>query len=143
MTENTANTLNKLNADGSIAQTINVGTAPLYPVFDGTNIWVPNSDSNSLTVVRVKDAAGNPLASAFELATLTGNGLNRPFAAAFDSERILVTNMDGNSVSMWKAADLTPLGSFATGTNTFPRGACSDGLNFWIVLNGTNKLARF
>jgi hypothetical protein len=138
-----SSTLHKLNADGSIAQTINVGHGPSFPVFDGTNIWVPNLISNSVSVVRVKDAQGNPLTTAFELATLTGNDLNFPRTAAFDGERILVTNNEGHSVSLWKAADLTPLGSFPTGDFTRPFGACSDGLNFWIALSGTNKLARF
>jgi hypothetical protein len=137
------NTLLKLNSDGSIAQTINISSGPQYPVFDGTNIWVPNVNSNSVTVVRVKDANGAPLANAFVLATLTGNGLNFPRVAAFDGERILVTSNVGNSVSLWKAADLTPLGSFSTGASTNPFGACSDGLNFWITLLGTDKLARF
>jgi len=141
---NTSNsTLLKLNSDGSIAQTINVGDTPQFPVFDGTNIWVPNISSNSVTVVRVKDTQGNALASAFVLATLTGNGLNEPITAAFDGERILVANRAGHSVSLWKTSDLTPLDSFPTGANTFPFGACSDGLNFWITLLGTNKLARF
>jgi hypothetical protein len=143
VTDQNADTLLKLNPNGSIAQTITVGDTPLNPVFDGTNIWVPNTGANSVTVVRVKDAVGNPLATAFVLATLTGNGLNDPNAAAFDGERILVTNLNGPSVSMWKAADLTPLGSFPTGNSTFPVGACSDGLNFWITLIGTDKLARF
>jgi hypothetical protein len=96
-----------------------------------------------VTVVRVKDAAGNPLATPFVLATLTGNGLNAPVTAAFDGERILVTNNGGNTVSMWKAADLTPLGSFPTGAGSSPFGACSDGLNFWITLRFADKLARF
>jgi DNA-binding beta-propeller fold protein YncE len=140
-----AHTLLKLNADGSIAQTINVGSDLWFPVFDGTNIWAPDPGSNSVKVVRVKDAAGNPLASAFVLATLTGNGLDDPTTAAFDGERILVTNQNqfSNSVSLWKAADLTPLGSFSTGDNTRPYGACSDGLNFWITLRDTDQLARF
>jgi hypothetical protein len=138
-----SNTLLKLNPDGSIAQTINVGIAPRNPVFDGINIWAPSIGSDTITVIRVKDAAGNPLATPFVLATLTGNGLSFPTTTAFDGERILVTNISGNSVSLWNAADLTPLGSFSTGVATNPFGACSDGLNFWITLNNTNKLARF
>jgi hypothetical protein len=136
-------TLVKLNSDGSIAQSISTGGTPTLPVFDGTNIWVPNQSSNSLTVVRVKDAQGNPLANPFVLATLTGNGLLTPLSIAFDGERILVTNSTGNSVSLWKAADLSPLGSFSTGAGSHPNGACSDGLNFWINLRGINKLGRF
>jgi hypothetical protein len=137
------NRLKKLNSDGSIAQSIVVGTSPVHPVFDGTNIWVPNSVSDSVTVVRVKDSAGNPLPSAFVLATLTGNGLSSPHTAAFDGQRILVTNPSDDSVSLWKATDLTPLGSFSTGADTLPFGACSDGINFWVTLFEPNKLARF
>jgi hypothetical protein len=136
-------TLLKLNSDGSIAQTINVGDRPRIPVFDGTNIWMPNEDSNSLTVVRVKDASGNPLANPFVLATLTSNGMNGPLTAAFDGERILVTNIGNSSVSVWKATDLTPLGSVSTGTSSSPIGACSDGVNFWITLLTQNKLVRY
>jgi hypothetical protein len=77
------------------------------------------------------------------VATLTGNGLNGPRAAAFDGERVLVTNPGGNSVSLWRASDLKPLGSVSTGTSTSPLGTCSDGVNFWITLNSANKLARF
>jgi hypothetical protein len=143
VTDEAANSLMKLNPDGSIAQTITVGSAPIYPVFDGMNIWVPNQTSNSMTVVRVKDTQGNPLANAFVLATLTGNGMNIPFISAFDGERIAVTNQLGNSLSLWKAADLTPLGSFPTGDGTIPTGVCSDGLNFWVTLLNTGRLARF
>jgi hypothetical protein len=135
-------TLFRLNANGSIAQTITVASVPTYPVFDGTNIWVPDY-SESVTVVRVKDAAGKPVATPFVLATLTGNGLRQPITAAFDGERILVTNFVGNSVSLWKAADLTPLGFVSVGDSTLPAGACSDGLNFWITLLNSDKLARF
>jgi hypothetical protein len=143
VTDQNADTLLRLNADGSIAQTINVGDTPQPPVFDGTNLWVPNSFSQSVTVVRVKDAQGNPVASPSVLATLTGNGLNSSSSAAFDGERILITNQGGNSVSLWKASDLSPLGNFQTGNATNPRKACSDGLNFWITLTSANKLARF
>ena len=124
----------KLDSNGAIIQTVIVGEQPLYPVFDGTNIWVPNQFSDTVTVVRASTGA--------VLATLTGNGLNGPFTAAFDGERILVTNV-GDSVSLWKASDLSPLGSVSTGSATGPQGACSEGLNFWIVLNQTGKLARF
>jgi hypothetical protein len=130
-----AGSLVKLDSNGGILQTVPVGNSPFQPIYDGTNIWVPNSGSNSITVVRASTGG--------VLATLTGNGLNVPFAAAFDGERILVTNYSGDSVSLWKAADLTPIGSFSTGAGSYPLGACSDGLNFWVVLNGKNKLARF
>lgn len=64
-----------------------------------------------VSVVRVKDSQGNPLASAFGLCTLTDNGLGSPANVAFDGEHILVVNTP-NRVSLFKAADLTPLGFF-------------------------------
>jgi DNA-binding beta-propeller fold protein YncE len=134
--------LKKLNSDGSIATFVQVGSSPYHASFDGTNIWVPNFASSSVTVVRVKDSAGNALTQPFVLATLTENGLSLPTTAAFDGQRILITNL-GSSVSLWKAVDLTPLGSVPTGSGTAPFGACSDGINFWVVLNGTSELLRF
>lgn len=77
------------------------------------------------------------------LATLSGNGLNGPRQAAFDGERILVTNGAGDSVSLWRATDFTPIGTVSTGAGTAPLGVCGDGLNFWITLQDADKLARF
>lgn len=136
----------KLNASGNVLLSIptrNISFGAGRPVFDGINIWAPNNEANSVTVVRVKDSQGNPLATPFVLATLTGNGLRGPDAIAFDGERMLVTNLGGDSVSLFKAADLSPLGSISTGANTEPTGACSDGMNFWVTLRATDRLARF
>ena len=129
--------IQKLDSSGAVLQTVPIamGTFPGFPTFDGTNIWVPNANADSVSVVRATTGT--------VLATLTGNGLHYPVQAAFDGERILVTNGMGDSVSVWRAADLTPIGMFSTGTGTGPFGVCSDGLNFWITLQGTGKLARF
>jgi hypothetical protein len=128
------NKLKKLDMIGNVILSVPVGAGPSYPVFDGSNVWVPNSIDNSITVVRVRDG--------MVLATLTGNGLNGPIQAAFDGQRILVTDSSGNSVSLWMAASLTPLGFVLTGANTGPWGVCSDGINFWITLLNANQLAR-
>jgi hypothetical protein len=129
--------LQKLDSSGTVVQAVGVGNLPYYPVFDGTNIWVPNQDSATVSVVRASTGA--------VLATLTGNGMvsNGPTTAAFDGQRVLVTMNAGHSVSLWKAADLTPLGSVPTGPGTAPYGACSDGINFWITLGLGARLARF
>ena len=125
----------KLSDTGSILQTVTLSGRPQFPVFDGTNIWVPTG-GDTVTVVRASSGA--------VLSALTGNGLNFPFQAAFDGQRILVTDDGGDGVSLWKAGDLTPLGFVSTGTSSFPAGACSDGTSFWIVLsNATGQLARF
>ncbi|HKF41732.1 MAG TPA: S-layer homology domain-containing protein [Thermoanaerobaculia bacterium] len=126
VTNTGAGTLLKLNASGGILQTVTVGPQPFYPVFDGTNIWVPNGNTHSISVVRASSGS--------VLATLTGNGLDIPIQAAFDGQRILVTN-NGGGVSLWKAADLTTIGNFAT-FDLLPTGACSDGTSFWVTLGG-------
>jgi hypothetical protein len=128
------NTLKKLDASGAILQTVNVGTGPRFPVFDGTNIWVPNSGDSTVSVVRAATGA--------VVATLSGNGLNDPFQAAFDGQRILVTS-GINKLLLWKAADLTPIGNISTGGGTHPTGACSDGTYFWVTLADLGALARF
>src|SRR5262245_53638537 len=43
-------TLVKLNAAGAILQSVTVGFTPQIPAFDGSNIWVPNNGSASVTV---------------------------------------------------------------------------------------------
>ncbi len=136
-TRNTPGSLMKLDSAGAILQTVAVGLFPAFPTFDGANLWVPNHDSNSVSVVRASNGA--------VLATLTGNGLDEPYSAAFDGQRILVTNFgpSANSVSLWKAADLTPIGAFSAGASTRPQIVCSDGINFWITLAGTAQLERF
>lgn len=137
VTDQGDSTIKKLSSTGSILQSVGVGGNPSFPAFDGTNIWVPNNSPSSGTVVR----ATGPL-SGTVLTTLTGNGLNAPLQAAFDGERILITD-NQDAVSLWKASDMTPIGTFSTGGNTHPIGACSDGVNFWIVLTTPGKLARF
>ena len=129
--------LYKLDSSGNILLSVPVNTAPQHPAFDGTNIWVP-SILNSVNVVRATGALAGTV-----LATLTGNGLDGCQQAAFDGERILITNGFGNSVSWWRASDLTPIGTFSTGPDTDPIGVCSDGVNFWITLGTPAKLARF
>ena len=121
------NKLQKLDGSGAILQTVTLGSAGI-PVFDGSNIWVPGFTSNSVSVVRASTGA--------LLATLTGNGLNSPFASAFDGQRVLVTNyIGGDAVSLFKAADLTPIGFVGTGVASSPFGACSDGIHFWVALS--------
>jgi len=84
------------------------------------------------------------------LAQLTGNGLNGASQAAFDGERICVTNASAQSVSLWKATDLSPITSVEIGVISpgfNPRGVCSDGVTFFVGLrnpSGANgQIAHF
>jgi hypothetical protein len=107
-------------------------------LFDGTNIWVDNFSNNSITIVRAVGGLRGTV-----LHTITGNGLDGPLGMAFDGERVLVCNY-GNSVSVFKATDFTPLGTLSTGATSQPRSACYDGANFWIVRQGVNNdIVRF
>jgi YVTN family beta-propeller protein len=127
-------------ATGAVLQSITVGNAPRELLFDGTNLWVTNGLSDSVTVIR----AVGPLRGTV-LQTLTGNGLDAPRGMAFDGEHVLVTNnLAVGSVSLFKAADFTPLGNFSLGSsNPFPNFACSDGINFWITIQGAGHAVRF
>jgi hypothetical protein len=136
VTDFTAGALHKLDPAGAILQTVPVGSAPAFPVFDGTNIWVPNLGSNSITVVQA--SSGTVVAT---IGTDTNNKLNSPYAASFDGERVLVTNDSGSSVTLFKAADLSLLAN-VTVSGSSPNGACNDGINFWITV-GTGNLQRF
>jgi S-layer family protein len=126
----------KLDSNGVPIQTVDTGAFPTFPVFDGTNIWVPNS--GSITVVRASTGT--------VIATLDYFFIESPIAGAFDGERILFTDGGkggGGYISVWKAADLTPINALSPGEKTSPDGVCSDGLNFWISLSGTGQLARY
>src|SRR5262249_44756232 len=86
-----ANRLFRLDSNGVILQTVTTGSAPHLPAFDGSNIWVPSS-GGVVTVVRASTGA--------ILSTLTGNGISISYGAAFDGERILVTNLYDDRVSL-------------------------------------------
>jgi DNA-binding beta-propeller fold protein YncE len=138
VTDASAGTLLKLNPAGAITQVVTVGSTPEYPVFDGANIWVPNSGDNSLTVVQASSGS--------VVATITAdasNQLDQPYAASFDGERVLVANLGNSTATAFKAADLSFIANVSTGSDTFPKDVCSDGLNFWVNLNGTGNLLRF
>jgi len=125
----------------SILESIAVVPNPRAMAFDGANIWVTGgggSGSNNISVVRAVGAFRGTV-----LATLSSGGAN-PTGIAFDGERMLVCNQSADSVSLFKAADLTMLGTLATGFQSIPFRACSDGLNFWIGLGrNPNTILRF
>jgi hypothetical protein len=129
-----AHSLFLVDASGAIVQTIPVPGGARPAAFDGANLWVPSLNDDSVVVVRASTGT--------VLATLTGNGLSTPAYAAFDGQRVIVVSTNDH-VSLWRAADLAPLGSFLTVSGSAPETACSDGINFWITFGGSNQLARF
>jgi hypothetical protein len=144
MTDTGAGKLFKLDSKAAILQTITIGadSRPGMPAFDGENIWSPNSAAYTTFVVRARTGA--------VLQSLAGNGQNSPFSVAFDGERVMITGGIGIFLSLWKAADLTPLGFVGVApSDIVSTGVCSDGVDFWITLTSTTfpggpgLLARF
>ena len=139
VTDVNAGTILKLDADGNVIQTVTVGAGPQYPAFDGHNIWVPNSGDDSLTVVRASDGA---VLKTFSAGNGNQNGLNQPGQAAFDGQRVLVTNVPGG-LSLFRATDLSVLGNLSTPGASNPLGVCSDGVNFWVSFANSGVIGRF
>ncbi|MFY9552776.1 MAG: S-layer homology domain-containing protein, partial [Thermoanaerobaculia bacterium] len=96
-----AESLFKLDSSGAILQTVPLSGEPAYFAFDGKNLWVPLQATQPPAVAVVQASTGAVLA------TLTGNGMTGPIAAAFDGQRVLVT-AGSDRVSLWKAADFSP-----------------------------------
>jgi len=125
--------------NATVLETIMVNVIANRIQFDGTNLWLTDFNTNSVLVVRLTGSLRGTI-----LATLTGNGLHSPYGLAFDGERVLVCNSDGgDSVSLFKASDFTPLGTVSLGANAGPRFACSDGVNFWVIRFFKRDIVRF
>jgi DNA-binding beta-propeller fold protein YncE len=136
VTDNGAGTLLKLDAAGTVLQTVTVGAQPHYPAFDGANIWVPNFGINRIAVVQA--SSGQVVAT---IDADASNLLSGPNAASFDGERVLVTNEVGNTVTVFKAADLSFIANVGTASQVYA--TCSDGVNFWLTIMNTGNLLRF
>jgi hypothetical protein len=130
--------LRKVDSSGVILQSVTLGGGSSgggSMVFDGSNIWVPVASVNGVSVVRAS--------SGVLLATLTGNGLGDAQSAAFDGQRVMVVSNNSATLSLWKAADLTPI-SFVQLDTLHPIGSCSNGINFWVALSlGQHGILRF
>ena len=141
--DNSTGTLLKLDSNGGIVKTVTVPLRPRHPGFDGHNIWVPSSDASALTVVRASDGT---VLKTFSTGNGNANGLDGPWAAAFDGERVLVANRSdgfGGGLSLFRATDLSALGNWTLPANSGPLSVCSDGTNFWVPLFGLNEIGRF
>lgn len=141
VTDQSAGTLLKLDSNGAVVQTVSVGSTPQHPAFDGHNIWVPVYGDNALAVVRVSDGT---ILKTFSAGNGDGNGLSSPIQAAFDGQRVMVTNaVSDGGVSLFRATDLSVIGHFDTPGVSTPFGVCSDGIDFWITFIGSKKVGRF
>jgi hypothetical protein len=143
VTDTGDNSLKRVDTtSGAVLQTIPLSGVVQHPVCDGTNLWIPCTGPDQVVVVRAMGGLRGTV-----LAQLTGNGLNGPSQAAFDGERICVANISNQSVSLWKASDLSPIATVnITTTSGFTtRSICSDGTTFFVGVQGgaSSQIYRF
>ena len=124
----------KVDSSGAILQTVTVSFNPQFPVFDGTNIWAPIGSINTVRVIRASSGA--------ILASLTGNGLDNPGQPGIRRAEDPGAELHRQQRLALEGGGLHSAGDFP-GRTVGPYGACSDGVYFWITLNGTGKLLRF
>ena len=127
----------KLDSAGAVLQTIDFPIEARFPVFDGANIWVPTSNGAPGAVEVVQASTGTVIQT-----LVPPEGIDQSlFAAAFDGQRVLVTDSQGLKVYIWNAASLAYQGSHDVPSSAFR--PCSDGVNFWLPMRDTGQLARF
>jgi len=109
-----------------------VGSNPTGIAFDGANIWVANTNSNSLTKLRASDGA---LIGTFALGTAS-----QPWALAFDGSNIWVTNPSWRTVKKLRASDGVLLGTFQVGLDGFS--IAFDGANIWVANYSDDNVSK-
>ena len=72
-----------------VTVTVNVGSNPVRVAFDGTNIWVTNYSSGTVSKI-------NPVSNTVTATVTVGTN---PSGVAFDGTNIWVTNVGSGTVS--------------------------------------------
>ena len=106
------------------------GSFPHALVYDGTSIWVANSNSNSVMKMNpATGAAGAPIPV----------GLN-PIALAYDGTSIWVANFDSNSVMKINRATGTAGAPIPVGLK--PIALAYDGTSIWVAISGSSSVVK-
>jgi YVTN family beta-propeller protein len=111
-------------------KTYTVGSGPVGVAFDGSNIWVANQGSNTVTKL---------VASTGTVVGTYSVGSN-PFGVAFDGTNIWVTNEGSNTVTALLASTGATVGTYTVGK--FPRGVAFDGTNIWVTNISDNTVTK-
>ena len=118
--------------DPAHAGTFTTRTNPNGVAYDGTNIWVANYGSSTVSKI-------NPINGVILDDYATGSG---PEGVAFDGSNIWVANANSNTVSKINpngTAPGTPI-DYTTGVN--PAGVAFDGSNIWVANSGSNNVTK-
>jgi YVTN family beta-propeller protein len=98
-----------------------VGSGPSAVAFDGSKVWVANSNDGTLSVLRVADGS---------LVMTVTAGIT-PTALAFDSAKMWVANQGSNTVSAFRVSDGSLVGTYSVGSA--PQGIAYDNANMWVT----------
>jgi hypothetical protein len=107
-----------------------VGANPTGVAFDGANIWIANSGSNTVT----------KLLAATGMAVGTYTVGSNPTGVAFDGANIWVANSASDTVTKLLAASGAVVGTYAVGI--VPIGIAFDGANIWVTNSGSNTVTK-
>jgi len=143
---------------------------PTGMAFDGANMWVINSQVNTVTKHRISDgvqlaayATGSfPYAIAFDgtnmwITSINGDSVTKlrasdganlgtvsvgdsPIALTFDGTHIWVGNIDSDNVTKIRVSDNVVIGTYAAGNGPF--GLAYDGANIWVTNSVGNTLTK-
>jgi len=103
------------------------GSFPIGIVFDGTNMWVANLFSDSVSVYAPDGSLS---------ATYTGTG-SQPIGMAFDGSNVWTTNRGDGSVSIITSGGV--ISNYSIGASA-PQAICWDGTNMWVPSNDGNLI---
>jgi len=107
-----------------------VGGRPYGIAFDGANIWVTNSDDDTVSKLRASDGS---MIGTYAVG-------DSPYGVAFDGAFIWVANYNDDTVSKLRASDGYLCGTYAVGYA--PYGIAFDGTNIWISNTGSDTVSK-
>ncbi len=110
--------------------TFSVGQGPRGLAFDGTNIWVTNSGSNTVTEL---NASTGTTVGTYPVGTY-------PWGIAFDGTNIWVANAFNNNVTELSASTGSTIATYSVGT--IPTGVVFDGTNIWVANAADNSVTE-
>jgi YVTN family beta-propeller protein len=123
--------LEKLTASGAVASTTGVGSMPDSIAYDGTNAWVTNYESGTVSVVSSNGQLLNTIA-------IPGSPSN-PEGIAFDGQSVWVANDSAaNSVTKIDAKSQTIVGTYPVGRA--PDAVAFDGTHIWVANSNSNAV---
>lgn len=109
-----------------------VGTSPIYPCFDGQNIWATNYEQNTVTKINALngETIGTYSTGAY------------PRGICYDGKNVWVSHYgdSNNGLTKFDARTGANLGTFATGVKGGEM--CFDGENLWFANDGPSTLTK-